>query len=174
MPYNNATMKLYLHHMASPLGPLLVATDAQQHVRALDFEEDETRMEDLLIQQYGQHQLVPKDASATLDTCIRQYFAGEVEALDQLLVKTSGSAFQEQVWELLRTIPAGQTTTYGDIARQLGLPGHARQVGAAVASNPVALLVPCHRVIGSNGDLTGFAWGLSRKQWLLSHEKYHA
>jgi methylated-DNA-[protein]-cysteine S-methyltransferase len=83
---------------------------------------------------------------------------------------TSGTPFQRRVWEVLQTIPQGETTTYGDIARTIGSPRAVRAVGAAVARNPLSLFIPCHRVIGRDGSLTGYAGGLRRKTWLLDHE----
>lgn len=89
-------------------------------------------------------------------------------------VTTRGTSFQEQVWDLLRGIPYGQTTTYGAIARALGNPRLAQEVGRAVGSNPVSMVVPCHRVVGSDGSLTGYAGGLDRKAYLLALEEFVA
>lgn len=107
------------------------------------------------------------------------YFAGEVTALRNLPIARFGSDFQRRVWGALRCIPPGQVRTYGEIARAIGgvatgKGGLARAVGLANGSNPLAILIPCHRVIGANGRLTGYAGGLARKQWLLEHERRHA
>jgi methylated-DNA-[protein]-cysteine S-methyltransferase len=97
------------------------------------------------------------------------YFAGEL--LDfNLPLAPAGTAFQQRVWDELRRIAFGRTTSYGEVARRLGQPGAARPVGAANGRNPIAIIIPCHRVIGSNGTLTGYGGGLDRKQWLLQHE----
>lgn len=101
---------------------------------------------------------------------LRDYFRGELEACDQLPLRMFGTDFQKEVWSLLREIPVGETRSYGDLAYAIGRPGASRAVGAANGRNPVAIIVPCHRVIGQNGSLTGFGGGLPRKRWLLEHE----
>ena len=98
------------------------------------------------------------------------WFKGDLDALDSVPMDLHGTPFQRRVWHRLRNLQPGLTSTYGDLAAQLGRPSAARAVGAAIGRNPVAVLVPCHRVIGVNGKLTGYAWGLSRKRWLLRHE----
>ena len=85
-------------------------------------------------------------------------------------MKTAGTAFQREVWAALRTIPTGETTTYGRLASQLGRPKAMRAVGMANGANPISIIVPCHRVIGANASLTGYGGGLERKRWLLRHE----
>jgi methylated-DNA-[protein]-cysteine S-methyltransferase len=97
------------------------------------------------------------------------YFAGELTDFD-LPLAPSGTEFQQRVWSALRTIPFGQTTSYGELAGQLGNPGASRAVGLANGRNPIAVVVPCHRVIGADGRLTGYGGGLDRKRWLLDHE----
>ena len=104
---------------------------------------------------------------------VRAYFAGEILALDGIEVAPEGTPFQQRVWALLRTIPVGETRSYGEVARAIGQPTAVRAVARANALNPVALVIPCHRVIGSDGKLTGYAGGLPRKQWLLAHERGH-
>ena len=91
-------------------------------------------------------------------------------AIDQVQVETRGTPFQEEVWAELRRIPAGSTLTYGELAARLGRPGASRAVGRANGQNPVAIVVPCHRVVGAHGVLTGYGGGLDRKRWLLAHE----
>jgi len=100
----------------------------------------------------------------------RDYFRGELDALDSLPVDTGGTPFQRRVWEALRTIPVGTTVSYLEMARRVGAPDAVRAVGAANGANPVAIVLPCHRVIGSNGRLVGYGGGLDRKRWLLAHE----
>jgi methylated-DNA-[protein]-cysteine S-methyltransferase len=114
------------------------------------------------------------DAStnAICDEAVRQlteYFEGSRQTFD-LPVLLEGTDFQKQVWEGLKHIPFGQTISYGDLARSIGKPSAVRAVGAANGSNPVSIIVPCHRVIGNNGGLTGYGGGLPRKEWLLKHE----
>ena len=98
------------------------------------------------------------------------YFAGEVGALDTLTVGARGTPFQHEVWAQLRMIPVGSTISYGEMARRVGRPNAPRAVGMANASNPIALIVPCHRVIRTGGALGGYAFGLDYKRWLLAHE----
>lgn len=98
-----------------------------------------------------------------------EYFAGTRTTFD-LPLEPSGTEFQLSVWELLRKIPYGVTTSYGELARRLGDPQKSRAVGAANGANPIPIIVPCHRVVGSKGELTGFGGGLDRKRWLLEHE----
>jgi methylated-DNA-[protein]-cysteine S-methyltransferase len=105
-------------------------------------------------------------ARAWLDT----WFAGSRPRRLPRLSISKGTPFQRRVWEVLQTIPQGKTTTYGDIARAIGSPRAIRAVGAAVGRNPLSLFIPCHRVIGRDGTLTGYAGGLQRKTWLLEHE----
>ena len=100
---------------------------------------------------------------------LREYFAGSRTAFD-LPLALDGSPFEQRVWDLLRTIPYGTTTSYGALARRLGDVKATRAVGAANARNPIPIIIPCHRVVGARGDLTGFGGGLDRKRWLLEHE----
>jgi O-6-methylguanine DNA methyltransferase len=102
---------------------------------------------------------------------LSEYFSGLAADARALPLKMSGTEFELRVWECLRGIPPGHTRSYGDIAAELGLRNGARAVGLANGSNPLAIIVPCHRVIGSNGTLTGYGGGLDRKQWLLDHER---
>lgn len=99
-----------------------------------------------------------------------EYFAGERIDFD-LVLEPTGSPFQQRVWSLLREIPYGETTSYGQVARRANQPNAARAVGLANGSNPIPVIVPCHRVIGADGSLTGFGGGLDRKRWLLAHEQ---
>jgi len=101
---------------------------------------------------------------------LRAYFDGDLAAIETIPSDAAGTPFQKQVWAMLREIPVGRTASYGELAERLGKPGASRAVGLANGRNPVAVVVPCHRVIGSNGKLTGYAGGLQRKQWLLVHE----
>ena len=101
---------------------------------------------------------------------LEAYFAGDVGALDALTVETRGTPFQQEVWRGLRQIPVGTTISYGELARRVGRPNAQRAVGMANASNPVTLIVPCHRVIRTGGALGGYAFGLDYKRWLLAHE----
>ncbi len=99
-----------------------------------------------------------------------RYFDGDLRAIDTLPCDPGGTPFQARVWKALRTIPVGTTWSYGELARRLGDPKAVRAVGFANGSNPIAVVIPCHRVIGSNGTLVGYGGGLERKRWLLGHE----
>ena len=113
-------------------------------------------------------------ANAVLDrteTQLQEYFAGSRTTFD-LPLEPGGTDFQLRVWELLRRIPYGTTTSYGELARRLGDPHKTRAVGAANGANPIPIIVPCHRVVGSKGELTGFGGGIERKRWLLAHSSF--
>jgi methylated-DNA-[protein]-cysteine S-methyltransferase len=101
---------------------------------------------------------------------LESYFAGELTRFE-LNLDTGGTAFQRRVWTRLQDIPYGATTTYGRLATELGDPKAVRAVGLANGRNPISIIIPCHRVIGADGSLTGYGGGLSRKQWLLAHER---
>ena len=101
---------------------------------------------------------------------LRAYFAGELRTFE-LKLETGGTAFQQRVWAELRTIPYGATTTYARLAEQLDHPRAVRAVGHANGHNPISIIIPCHRVVGTDGKLTGYGGGLDRKQWLLRHER---
>ncbi|WP_292932175.1 bifunctional transcriptional activator/DNA repair enzyme AdaA [Novosphingobium sp. PASSN1] len=165
-----SAMHLTLSRYPAPMAELLLVTDGEGHLRALDFSDYEERMHRLLARHYGQFTLVPGDAPVAITAALTAYFAGDLSALDNIPVATGGTAFQRSVWAALRRIPAGATQGYGALAAAIGKPGAARAVGLANGSNPVGIVVPCHRVIGASGALTGYAGGVERKRWLLAHE----
>ncbi len=164
-------MQLTLSHYTAPFAELLLVSDADGVLRALDFSDYATRMQRLLARHYGVFTLVDGAAPAVITAALDAYFGGDLQALDRVPVATAGSAFQRQVWAALRTIPAGTTSGYGALAARIGRPGAARAVGLANGLNPIGIVVPCHRVIGASGALTGYAGGLERKRWLLAHEE---
>ncbi len=166
-----AIMRLTLTEYAAPLATLLLVTDGDGALRALDFADYDERMRRLLARHYGSFELLPGPAPAALTGALDAYFAGDLAALDAVPVATGGSAFQRSVWAALRAIPPGATTSYGALAAKLGNPGASRAVGLANGSNPIGIVVPCHRVIGASGALTGYAGGVERKRWLLAHEE---
>ncbi len=163
---------LRLDRLPSPLGEILLVTDEAGAVRAIDFHDYAPRMTRLLRLHYGDQPLT--DGAAPVETRQGQdltaYFDGQFEALDAIAWATGGTAFQRQVWRALRDIPAGTTSTYAALAARIGKPSAIRAVGAANGANPLAILVPCHRLIGADGSLTGYGGGLERKRWLLEHE----
>ena len=164
-------MQLTLSRHATPVADLLIVTDTEGNLRALDFADFEDRMRTLLTRHYGAVELSEGEAPAAVVAALDAYFAGDLGALDTLPIATGGSEFQRNVWAALRRIPAGTTTGYGALAASLGKPGAARAVGLANGANPIGIVVPCHRVIGASGALTGYAGGVERKRWLLTHER---
>jgi O-6-methylguanine DNA methyltransferase len=164
------TMKLTLSRYLAPFADLLLVTDGDGMLRALDFSDYAERMQRLLARHYGVFTLVDGAAPAAITAALDAYFAGDLTALDSVPVATAGSDFQKSVWAALRRIPAGTTSGYGALAARLGKPGAARAVGLANGLNPIGIVVPCHRVIGASGALTGYAGGVERKRWLLEHE----
>lgn len=153
----------------SPLGMLCLVTDGPL-LLGLDFDDGRARLLALLERQLNLVAMEESAAPAPVAAALEAYFNGALEALASLEVMLGGTTFQRDVWQALREIPPGSTRSYGALAEQLGKPAAARAVGLANGANPVALVLPCHRVIGSNGTLTGYAGGLARKQWLLAHE----
>ena len=167
----HATRYIDLDRYDTPIGVLLVATDDQERVRAIDLHGDESRLMPHLHRFFGvnadiRRTAMPKKLKRALDA----YFAGELNTLDDIPCVPDGTEFQLSVWTALRAIPAGQTLSYGALANRLGNPRAVRAVGLANGSNPIPLIIPCHRVIGSDGSLTGYGGGLERKRWLLAHE----
>jgi methylated-DNA-[protein]-cysteine S-methyltransferase len=160
------TPSLGLARVPSPLGALLVVSDPEGRLRGLDFAENEPRLRRLLREPVGSG-TVPEPLRESLEA----YFAGRLGALERVVTRTGGTGFQRRVWAALRRIPGGATTTYAALARAIGRPSACRAVGLANGANPIAIAIPCHRVIGANGALTGYAGGLERKRWLLDHER---
>jgi methylated-DNA-[protein]-cysteine S-methyltransferase len=161
---------LVLDKIDAPFGAFLIATDEAGVLRAVDFWFDEASLRRLLRRQYGEVAVAWGQAPAPIRRAFEAYFAGDIRALDQIPVATVGTAFQRKVWAALRRIPAGETRSYGQLAAEIGEPSASRAVGLANGQNPIAIVVPCHRVIGADGSLTGFGGGLPRKRWLLAHE----
>jgi methylated-DNA-[protein]-cysteine S-methyltransferase len=155
----------------SPLGRMFLVWDDDGVLRALDFEDHEARLHRLLGRHYGTYRLEPGDPPRSLRDALERFFAGDLHAIDALPVQTNGTAFQRRVWKALRGITASRPTTYGRLAATIGAPTASRAVGLANGANPIAIVVPCHRVIGADGSLTGYGGGLARKRWLLDHER---
>lgn len=162
---------LTLDRIVTPVGEVLLVTDAEGAVRALDFADYEARMTRLLARHAPGAVLVEGRTPAPVRRAVEAWFGGDLTALDGLTVRTGGTDFQRTVWKALREIPVGETRTYGQLAAAIGSPKAVRAAGLANGQNPVAVIVPCHRVIGANGALTGYAGGLERKRWLLDHER---
>lgn len=165
-------LTLFLEHVPTPIGTMLIATDEQGKLRILDWLDYEDRMQELLRQQYKgvTVELVAASQPSSATKAMQRYFAGQINAIDDVQTDCSGTDFQRQVWAALRSIPHGQTISYGELAKRIGNPKAVRAVGLANGANPISIVVPCHRVIGSNKSLTGYGGGLDRKRWLLEHE----
>jgi len=167
-------VKIEIAETSSPVGKLTIAVHDGRLV-GLCFEGLWPRRRDAL----ERHALAKHATACTfvraadpggVASRLRNYFDGKLGALADLDVEGFGTPFQQSVWRQLRLIPTGQTRTYAEIAHAIGAPTAVRAVGAANGANPVGIVVPCHRVIGSDGKLTGFAGGLPAKRWLLEHE----
>lgn len=153
----------------SPVGPFCVIVKGDTLVQ-LDFPDHPDRMVRLLKRRFNSFELIPVEDPIGAKTAVLAYLDGDFTALDRLPCDLGGTAFQQTVWQALRHIPLGQTQTYLGLAKAIGRPKSVRAVANANAQNPISLIYPCHRVIGSNGTLTGYAGGLHRKEWLLRHE----
>jgi methylated-DNA-[protein]-cysteine S-methyltransferase len=152
-----------------PIGRIVIVVDGDK-LCSLDFEDYNERMMRLLQRRYAEVRLKLVNDPHGFCARIRDYFAGDYGSLAAIPVHTGGTPFQQQVWTALRGIPVGETSTYSRLAANIGRPSAARAVGMAVSLNPVAIVLPCHRVVGSSASLTGYAGGLERKRWLLRHE----
>lgn len=156
----------------SPVGPLLLVADGDT-LLACEFDSKADRIDALKVRlerALGAHELREQADPAGAATRLARYFGGDVRALEGQPVRLLGTPFQDIVWRALLDIPVGQTRSYGQLAATLGAPEASRAVGAANGANPIALFVPCHRVIASDGTLHGYGGGLDRKAWLLKHE----
>jgi O-6-methylguanine DNA methyltransferase len=167
-------MLLHQTTIATPLGDML-ALASERGLCALEFDRRSRhpRLDARLRRHFAPHEIVDDDAQPILTRTrewLTAYFEGRTADASNIPLDLRGAPFELRVWTALRAIPAGATSTYGAIAKQLGAPGASRAVGAANGANPVGIIVPCHRVIGSTGTLTGYGGGLERKQWLLNHE----
>ncbi len=164
------TQRFQFDRQATPIGTALLVTDDQGFLRALDWSDYEERLHHLLRRHYGDYALDKAPAPKDITSALTNYFAGDLEQLQKIRWRTNGSDFQRKVWGGLQKIRAGKTSSYGAFARRLNVPNAARAVGLANGANPVSVVVPCHRLIGADGSLTGYGGGLTRKQWLLAHE----
>lgn len=161
--------------LTTPIGQLIYVCDHDGALRMVDWSDHEARALRLLGIHYGKngYTLTKQRDPFGLTTRLAAYFEGDIHTIDGLPTGTAGTAFQRDVWRALRDIPAGQTISYSGLARRIGRPSAVRAVGLANGANPIGLIVPCHRVIGANGSLTGYGGGLRRKEWLLAHERRH-
>ena len=166
------TFSFTVDTVPSPIGRMLVVSDSLNCLRGLGWEDHEERLRRDLARIYGRRDLELKRGTAPAATrrALDRYFAGKLQAIDEIPVETGGTQFQGNVWRALRKIPAGTTLSYGRMATRLKCPLAVRAVGFANGSNPISIVIPCHRLIGADGSLTGYGGGLERKRWLLDHE----
>jgi methylated-DNA-[protein]-cysteine S-methyltransferase len=164
---------LYLEQLGTPTGRMLMVTDEKSQLRALEWEDHEARLRRWLSRHYAESTLhsAARARASGPKAALAAYFDGDLHAISGVITATRGTDFQRQVWSALRRIPVGHTTSYGALAAAIGRPTAVRAVGMANGANPIPVVVPCHRVIGANGALTGFGGGIGRKQWLLAHER---
>lgn len=152
-----------------PVGAIRVATH-DGTLCALAFVDRWDGLGAALALRFGAVELVAAPDPGGVITQLRRYLEGDGTALDALPVDVAGTPFQRRVWEALRRIPYGSTISYGELARRIAAPSAVRAVGAANGANPISIVIPCHRVIGGDGSLTGYGGGFARKRWLLAHE----
>jgi methylated-DNA-[protein]-cysteine S-methyltransferase len=163
--------RLAIDRVETPIGVALVATDEDGYLRAFDWSDYEPRQLKLVARYNGDVPMEEGAAPAKTREALTAYFDGELHALEGIPWRTCGTAFQLSCWRALGEIPVGTTASYGEQAARIGRPKAVRAVGLANGANPIGLVVPCHRVIGANGTLTGYGGGLHRKRWLLRHER---
>ncbi|CAN7597611.1 methylated-DNA--[protein]-cysteine S-methyltransferase [Bradyrhizobium sp. LjRoot220] len=159
-----------LDRLQTPIGTALLVTDSGGVLRALDWEEHEPRLKALLRLQYGAVVLEAGRSPKGVTSALTAYFRGDLDRLNTIKWRVAGTPFQQKVWSALPKIPAGTTMSYGALAARLHAPKAMRAVGHANGSNPISVVVPCHRLIGANGALVKYGGGLERKRWLLEHE----
>lgn len=159
--------------LATPLGEIAVVA-ARDGLLAVGFVDDDARLQRLLRRFHGELTVRPARDPVGACSALARWFDGDLDALGNLPRAAVGTPFQATLWAALAAIPRGTTTTYGALAASLGRPAAARAIGAANAANPLAIVVPCHRVVGADGSLTGYAGGTQRKRWLLAHERQYA
>lgn len=165
----SAKVRISFGRVKSPIGDIVLACKGDA-LCALEFIEAEKRMVAWLRRRFGEIERVDAADPGGVCTRIGNYLQGDLDALDDIVVDGGGTDFQRKVWKGLRQIAAGKVVSYQGLAQRLGMPTSVRAVARANALNPISIVVPCHRVIGSDGSLTGYGGGLPRKCWLLEHE----
>jgi methylated-DNA-[protein]-cysteine S-methyltransferase len=167
-------LRFLIDRLATPIGDMLIVADREGHLRATFWTDHEEDLRRVLTRHYGGNEIELEAARNPhgLPDALARYFAGDLHAIDNLPVETAGTPFQRDVWSALREIPCGTTVSYSQLAEGIGRPAAVRAVGLANGSNPIGVVVPCHRVIGANGSLTGYGGGIERKRWLLDHERH--
>ena len=160
---------LRVDEVPSPMGAIVIAVRGEAAC-ALVFEDHWADMEQQLFRRFSEKPRAERDP-AGISSRVAAYLAGRMDAVADIEVDPGGTPFQRAVWTALRSIPAGTTRSYAQLAAAIGRPTAVRAVGAANGANPVSIIIPCHRVIRSDGDLCGYSGGIERKRWLLAHER---
>ncbi len=163
-------MHLKQSTLESPLGDLIVMFE-KNTIFGLDFAHNATRLNDLMTRYWGFTDILEANAPETITKAIHRYFEGDKNAFNTLKTALNGTEFQMAIWQAIRNVPWGETRSYGQLAKEIKRPKAVRAVGAANGANPIALIHACHRIIGADGTLTGYAGGLDKKKWLLAHER---
>lgn len=162
--------RIAIHPMSTPVGLIHFATDEHDTLRALTFEDGRDHIGRLLARSYDTAAVNMSEEPGPVGAELQRYFDGDLGALARIRTASAGTPFQQAVWVALAEIPVGTTTSYGAIATTIGRPQAVRAVGMANGANPISIVVPCHRVIGTDGTMTGYGGGIERKRWLLAHE----
>ena len=162
-------MPLRFARVETPIGPMVLYVRGER-VCGLGFVDSAEDLKNALVRRFGGEIVEEEDDPAGVASRLHAYFRGDLAALDPVEIDPGGTGFQQRVWITLRLVPAGSTISYAKLAEAVARPAAVRAVGAANAKNPIAIIVPCHRVLGTDGSMTGYAGGLERKRWLLRHE----
>ena len=163
-------VELRCETIPTPIGAATAVVDDAGYLRAFDWSDQPLRLRRLLARFYGAVPIVSGAVPDAMRSAFAAYFDGALTALSGIAWQSAGTPFQQSVWQALTGIPAGTTLSYAGLAARIGNPAAIRAVGLANGANPVGLVVPCHRVIGSDGSMTGYGAGIERKRWLLRHE----
>ncbi|MFM9865315.1 MAG: methylated-DNA--[protein]-cysteine S-methyltransferase [Micropepsaceae bacterium] len=166
-------MQLFVERIKTPIGPLLITHDGKA-LANIAFADREERRAGELARDFPDAEVTRAPQPSPFAAALVRYFDGDIRAIDKLPVIAIGTDFQCRCWEALRRVPPGTTRSYGDHARAIGRPRAPRAVGAANGFNPISIVVPCHRLVGSSGNLIHYGGGLERKRWLIDHEASHA
>jgi methylated-DNA-[protein]-cysteine S-methyltransferase len=172
-PVRPEALRLLLDRIPTPIGELCLLADESGRLRALEWSDQEERLRRQLRITCGAGgvEIGPRRNPGGLSAALRRYFAGELGIIDDLPVEPGGTPFQRRVWRALRRIPCGTTLAYAALARRIAHPAAVRAVGHANGANPISVVIPCHRLVGADGSLTGYGGGIERKRWLLAHER---
>jgi methylated-DNA-[protein]-cysteine S-methyltransferase len=170
-PQSRLPERFGIDRLETPIGIALLLSDDDGKLRLLDWEDHEDRMRIILRRRYGEVVLEERRAPDAIRLPLERYFAGELGALADIPWRSEGTPFQRLVWDALTRIRVGETTSYAGLAHRIGKASAVRAVGLANGANPISVVVPCHRVIGTDGSLTGYGGGIERKRWLLRHER---